>query len=258
MTVSVNDIVEQICVATILLESKTISGKRLSMIVVDNAVEFMLKCYGNTVLLEQGVVRKPDWDKNKGSFKWVLDTVYANAKLSPNAPNSQDILEYHNTRNALYHDALPLTVETEKLKDYLAKSQLLLSELFGRSYTDTQWKHRVSETRVRLVSKEKTTLIEYEKVDDSHVKIIAEKPLSKDIDAIVLTVYGYAKELGRKPALEELEASLSFSGYPISPTSRLTNHIKQLRVRNVLNRKELSLTRNATESLKKKFFIPQE
>jgi hypothetical protein len=255
VTVSEDDIVEQITISMVLLESKTISGKRLSMIVVDNAVEFMLKCYGNTVLLGQGVVKREAWEKTKNSFKTLLDTVFDKAKLSP---NPQDILEYHNTRNALYHDALPLTVETDKLKEYIKQSQVLLKELFGRGFTDTQWKHRVSETRVRLASKEKTTLIEYEKIDDSHVKIVSEKPLSKDIDAIALTVYGYAKELGRKPTVEELEASLSFSGHPISPASRLTNNIKQLRVRNVLNRKELSLTRNAAEILKKKFFIPHE
>jgi len=96
------------------------------------------------------------------------------------------------------------------------------------------------------------------KVDDSHVKLIAEKSLSKDVDAIELVVYGYAKELGRKPTLDELEASLSFSGNPIHPTSRLLNQIAQLRVRGILNPKELSLTKKATDTLKRKFFIPQE
>ena len=195
------------------------------------------------------------WEKTKTSFKSLLDTVFGSAKLSS---NPQDILEYHNTRNALYHDALPITVETSKLKDYIKQSQVILKELLGRSYSHAQWKNSVNDTRVRMVSKEKTTLIEYAKVDDSHVKIIAEKSLSKDVDAIELAVYGYAKELGRKPTLDELEASLSFSGNPIHPTSRLLNQIAQLRVRGILNPKELSLTKKATDTLKRKFFIPQE
>ena len=254
MTVSVDDIVEQICVASVLLESKTISGKRLSMVVIDNAVEFMLKCYGSTELVGKAI-KKNQWDENKGSFKWVLDFVFGKAKLSP---NPQDILEYHNTRNALYHEALPLSVEPGQIRKYISESKVLLRELFRKDLTEIEWKHRVAEARLGLTITKKTTLVEYEKVDDTHIKVLSGNPLTKEVDSILLVVYGFAKILGQKPTQEELEASLSFSGHPISPRSRLQNHLGQLRHRKLLNSNEFSLTRKGIEMLNKKFFIPQE
>ncbi len=255
MTISVDDITEQICVATVLLESKTISGRRLAMVVIDNAVEFMLKCYGSTVLVASNAIRKQLWDEKKGSFKWVLDAVFEGTQLSP---NPQDILEYHNTRNALYHEALPLSVEPDQVKKYISNSKVLLKEFFKKDLTETEWKRRVAQVRLGLTTAKKTTLIEYEKVDDAHVKVVSESPLSKEIDTILLAVYGHAKILNQKPSQEELEASLNFSGHPISPRSRLQNHLGQLRHRKLLNRKELSLTRNGVAMVNKKFFIPQE
>jgi len=248
-------IIEQICVATVLLESKTISGRRLAMVVNDNAVEFMLKCYGNTELVANHIIEKSVWDKEKKSFKGVLDNVFPNAKLSP---DPQDILEYHNTRNALYHEALPLSVEPGQLKDYISTSKVLLKELFMRDLTETEWKHRVAQARLGLATTKKSTLIEYEKVDDNHIKVTSENLVTKEIDAILLVVYGYARILGQNPSQEELEASLSFSGHPISPRTRLQNQLGQLRHRKLLNSKELSLTRKGMEMLAKKFFIPQE
>jgi hypothetical protein len=48
------------------MESATLSGKRLSMIVVDNAVEFMLKAYWDTQIVSKGLMKKNDWDSKKG------------------------------------------------------------------------------------------------------------------------------------------------------------------------------------------------
>ncbi len=254
MTISVDDITEQICVASVLLESKTISGKRLAMVVIDNAVEFMLKCYGSTELIGK-TIPKTQWDEKKGSFKWVLDFVFGKANLSP---NPQDILEYHNTRNALYHEALPLSVEPVQARNYISESKILLKELFKKDLTEAEWKHRVAQARIGLTTTKQAALIEYEKVDEAHIKVLSESSLTKEVDSILLVVYGYAKILGLKPTLEELEGSLSFSGHPISPRSRLQNHLGQLRRRNLLNKRELSLTRKGIEILNNKFFIPQE
>ena len=176
MTISVDDITEQICVASVLLESKTVSGRRLVMVVSDNAVEFMLKCYGINESVGSERVKKSVWDKEKGSFKWVLDTVFQNSHLSP---DPQDILEYHNTRNALYHEALPLSVEPGQVKDYISKSKVLLKELFKRDLTETEWKHRIAQARLGLTKLKKSSLIEYAKVNDNPIKIVSDAPLQK-------------------------------------------------------------------------------
>jgi len=255
MTIAIDDIIEQICISSVLMESRTLSGKRLSMIVVDNAVEFMLKAYGDTQLVSKGIIGKQDWERKKESFKQLLDYVSLHAKISL---NSQDILDYHNLRNGLYHEALPFSVETPKLKDYIGKAQTLLAELFGKSFTEREWKHRIDKVRLGLTAKQEAKLVEYGKVDDNHIKIVTESQSLKDIDAICLTVHGYDIVLGRTPMLDELEASLGFSGLSIRPRDKLTNQIAQLRARGLMNKGEYSLSSGARKKLAKKFFVPQE
>ena len=255
MTIAIDDIIEQICISSVLMESTTLSGKRLSMIVIDNAVEFMLKAYGDTQLVGKGVIGKQDWEKKKGIFKQLLDFVFLHMKSSV---NPQDVLDYHNLRNGLYHEALPYSVETPKLKDYIGKAQTLLGELFGRTFTDREWKHRIEKARLGLAAKRKAKLVEFAKVDENHVKILTEALPLKDVDAICLTIHGYDVELGRTPTLDELETSLGFSGQSIRPRGKLTNQIGQLRERGVLNKGEYSLSTGARNKLTQKFFIPQE
>lgn len=260
MTIAIDDIIEQICISNVLGESTTLSGKRLSMIVIDNAVEFMLKAYGDTQLVGKAVVggrvlTLQDWDQKKGSFKQLVDIVFASSKSSVNA---QDVLDYHNLRNGLYHEALPYSVETPKLKDYIGKARTLLGELFARTFTEKEWKHRTDRARLGMTAKQKAKLVEFAKVDDGHIRIMAEKVSLKDIDAISLVVHGFDVVLGRTPTLNELEASLGFSGHSIRPRNKLTNQLKQWRVRRVLNKGEYSLSSNARKRLTKKFFVPQE
>jgi hypothetical protein len=236
------------------MESKTLSGRRLSMIVIDNAVEFMLKAYGDTQLLGKAI-KKQEWEKKKESFKELLDFVFLQAKPSV---NSQDVLDYHNLRNGLYHEALPYSVETAKLKDYIEKAHTLLAELFRKKLTDEEWKHRVGKARTGLAAQEKVKLVEFIRVDENHIKFQAEETRLKDIDAITLIIYGFGVVLGRAPTLNELERSLNFSGHPIQPHEALTNQIAQLRARRILNPGEYSLSRRFRNKLKKKFFVPQE
>jgi len=254
MTIAIEDIIEQICISCVLMESKTLSGRRLSMIVVDNAVEFMLKAYGDTQLVGK-VIKKEEWEKKKESFKQLLDFVFLHGKVSVNA---QDVLDYHNLRNGLYHESLPYSIETPKLKDYIGKAQTLLCELFGRKFTEKEWKHRIEKARIGLAAKQKAKLVEFAKVDENHIKFQTEEQHLKDVDAICLTIHGFGVELGRKPTLDELEASLNFSGHSIQPREKLTNQIAQLRARGILNKGEYSLTSNSRNLLKKKFFVPQE
>jgi hypothetical protein len=144
------------------------------------------------------------------------------------------------------------------LKDYIGKAQTLLSELFGKKFTDKEWKHRIDKARLGLAARQRAKLVEFDKVDDNHIKIITEALLLKDIDAICLVVHGFDVALGRTPSLDELESSLGFSGQSIRPRDKLTNQIAQLRARGILNKGEYSLSSGARNKLTKKFFIPQE
>jgi hypothetical protein len=259
MTIAIDDIIEQICISIVLMESTTLSGKRLSMIVIDNAVEFMLKAFGDTRLIGKAVIdgkvlMKQTWDQKKANFKQLLDIVFLNAKVTVNA---QDVLDYHNLRNGLYHEALPYSVERPKLKDYIGKAQTLLNELFGKTFSDKEWKHRIDKARIGLSAKQKAKLVEFDKVDDNHIKIVTEARPLKDIDAICLVVHGYDVVMGRTPLLDELESSLGFSGQSIRPRNKLTNQIAQLRARKVLNKGEYSLSTGARNKLTEEFFIPQ-
>jgi hypothetical protein len=190
----------------------------------------------------------------RDSFKQTLDAVVLASKMSV---NPQDILDYHNLRNGLYHEALPYSVETPKLKDYIDKAQTMLGELFGRSLNEKEWRHRIEKAKLGVAAKEKAKLVEYEKVDDAHIKITIEGIALKDVDAICLAIYGFDVVLGRMPVLDELEASLAFSGHPIRPRSKLTNQIAQLKARGVMNKGEFSLSSSARNKLTKKFFVPQ-
>jgi hypothetical protein len=252
MTIAIDDIIEQICVSCVLMDSNTLSGKRLSMIVVDNAVEFMLKAYGDTTLIGK-VIKKDDWEKKKDSFKQLLDFVFLHAKSSI---NPQDVLDYHNLRNELYHQALPLSVEVAKLKDYIGKAQTLVDELFNKKISSREWKHRVDTTRIGITAKKKAQLVEFEKVDDNHIRFLTEAQLS-DVSAVCLVIYGYGVILGRNPILDELDASLNYSGHPIQPREKLSNQLGQLRKRGIINRGEYSLSVKARNALKKRFFVPQ-
>jgi hypothetical protein len=253
MSIAIDDIIEQICISHILMESKTLSGRRLSMIVVDNSVEFMLKAYGDTQLVGK-VIKRQEWEKKKEKFKDILDFVFL--KTRPTI-NPQDIFDYHQLRNGLYHGALPYSVEAPKLKEYIEIAQRLLAELFGIKLAEKEWKHRIENVKSGLVTRKKVPLVEFAKVDENRIKLQTEVAL-KDVDAITLTIYGFGIVLGRLPTLEELESSLDFSGHSIRPRSKLANQIAQLRARGILNRGEYSLSVRYRDHLKKKFFVPQE
>jgi len=245
------DVVEQISISHILMESKTISGRRLAMIIVDNSVEFMLKAYGDTRLVGT-VIKKNDWEKKKESFKHVLDFIMRHAKCSVDAAT---VFHYHNIRNALYHEALPLSVEPKKVLEYIGISLRILSDLFGAKFTGKEWKNRIKKTHVALLAKELPKLVEFARTEDRLVKVQTDLEL-RDTQAILLTIYGFATVVGRNPSNEELKKSLSYSGHPIRG-ELLGVKVAQLRKKKMINRGELSLTGSAIKQLKKRYFMPQ-
>lgn len=107
MPIWLDDLVEQIATSMVLAESGTETGGRLAFIIVDNAVEFLLKAYveSETQLVGHNrVISKQDWERKKESFPQVLQFVYSQFTIS--VPES-DIVSWHNVRNKLYHEGKP-------------------------------------------------------------------------------------------------------------------------------------------------------
>ena len=76
-----DDVVEQLAISQFLLQSKAETAERLSMIIVDNAVEYLLKAYVEVEINGVGsgagkVVRRQDWENNiRPSFDKLLDLI---------------------------------------------------------------------------------------------------------------------------------------------------------------------------------------
>jgi hypothetical protein len=78
MAIWLPDLLEQIATSMALADSGTDTGKRLSLIIVDNAFEFLMKAY---VELEAQIVgtkiTNKEWEQKKRVFEDVLDFVYS-------------------------------------------------------------------------------------------------------------------------------------------------------------------------------------
>jgi hypothetical protein len=246
------DIIEQICIAQILKDSDTVSGKRLSLIIVDNAVEYMLKAYGDMFLVQKGIIKRDKWERKKESFKQLIDFVAAKSKFTED-PN--DIFNYHDKlRNPLYHEAAPLSVEPKKITEYIEKAKVILRDLFGIELSEEEWESRIQKTIMSLMGRTKPKLVEFLPTEDKLVRMQSEVKL-KDTQAILLMVYGFMMITGRVPAnVDELEKCLNYSGHPIDK-KKLIVKISKLRKAKKINRGELTLTTKARDEIKRKYFI---
>jgi len=247
------DVIEQICIAQILRDSQTISGRRLAMIIVDNSVEYMLKAYGDTALVPAGKISKTKWGEMKRDFRQVLDFVAANSNFSE---KPDDVFHYHDKlRNPLYHDAAPLSVEPRKIAEYVGKAKAILKDLFGIHLTEKEWDNRIKKTMLALTGKAKPKLVEFFKTDGGLAKMQTNIKL-KDTEAILLMIYGFGMINGRPPTgIEELGKCLHYSGHPIRQ-ERLSVNISHLRSAKRINRGELTLTSKARDEIKTRYLVP--
>jgi len=247
------DVIEQLCIAQILKDSQTISGRRLAMIIVDNSVEYMLKAHGDTVLVPAGKVTKTKWEEMKRDFKRVLDFVAANSNFTEN-PN--DVFHYHDKlRNPLYHEAAPLSVEPKKIDEYISKAKIIMRDLFGVRLGEKEWNNRIRKTLVTLSGKAKPRLVEFFKTDDDLAKMQTDIKL-EDTNAILLMIYGFQLVIGRKPTdIEELGKCLNYSGHPIKQ-DRISVNVAHLRAKKKMNKDELTLTTKARDGIKSKYIVP--
>lgn len=251
MEIWLEDVVEQLTLARILRNAETVSGKRIAMILVDNVVEFVIKVHGEDIIPGK-LLKRNEWDEKKRHFDQLVSLVLAKTKVSA---YSQEILDYHELRNSLYHGTVPITVDGSKVDDYRGIAEGLLFHIFKIGISEDAWKLRTGLIQGKLApSKSKPGItVAFIKTDDNVVKFES-SILVKDRDAIRLVMHGFAKTFGRTPKLDELSKSLNYSGHLIKK-GVLLNHISRLRNAGRVQRKELSLTADGRRGLLSKYNI---
>src|SRR3990170_4580788 len=247
MPIWLEDVIEQICIASILKDSKTTSGRRLSMILTDNAVEFMVKVHGEKLVHNKQLLSKKDWAERKRVFEQLVNTVLPVTKA---ALFQQEIIEYHGIRNDLYHGTNPLSVEPRKINCYLDIARKILQLIFDFTMTEEEWKQKTEGIQQTLLLKtEVKGLVNFFDTNDGLAKMQTGLKL-KDTDAILLIIYGFQLRTGKAlEDTEELEKCLNYSGHMIR-RKRLTVNISHLRSANKINKGELTLTTQGRNYIK--------
>ena len=249
-----DDVTEELCIASILRDSKTISGLRLAMILVDNVVEFIIKVHGEDIIPGQGkVLTRKEWEEKKRHFEELVGLVIPR---TPASAYQQQIVDYHRIRNDLYHGSTPLTVTPDKINNYMKVARKLLELIFGFTMKDDEWERKTAFTEALLVPKgDKKGLVNFAATDDGLVKMTTDVRLT-DTDAIQLMIYGFLWKTGSAPNdIEELGKGLNYSGHSIKQ-DLLSVKISQLRKAKKINTGELSLTKKAREQIRSKYLLP--
>jgi hypothetical protein len=252
MPIWLEDVIEQICIARILRDSKTTSGRRLSMILVDNAIEFMIKVHGEDIIAGK-VLKRKEWEERKRAFEPLVSTVLP---LTKAAQCQLEILEYHEIRNDLYHGTNPISVEPDKINCYMDIAYKILELIFNETMSEKDWKQRTERIQQALLSKTETKgLVSFSNTDDGLAKMQTDLKL-KDTEAILLMIYGFQVQTGKAPEnTKQLEKCLNYSGHSIRK-ERLTVNISHLRSQNKINKGELTLTTPTRNDIKNKYIVP--
>lgn len=251
MEIWLEDIIEQICTANILVEGKTSSGKRLAMIIVDNAVEFSLKAYVESYRRLVGKeIKRKDWEQTKRNFEEVLNFVDAQLAQSGTSINKNEILHNHDMRNDLYHGAKPFSVEPKVILRYIKTAKDLLKNLFGLEMSKEKWDEHTKSIKNAILGEEilRIKKIEFNKTEEGIVRMKAEKRMGERT-VVCLVIDGFISKIGRPSNLDELETSLNLSDQGIK-RDRLNSRISELRKRKLIEKKELRLTSKGRKWLK--------
>jgi len=247
----IKEIVEQICVGTILRESKLDSGNRLALICVDNGVEVALKFYASY----HSLLKDQELDSPQAFFL-ALDKIKDLGKIDDT--EAKDTKQFHRIRNDLYHRAKLTTVKDRVIEDYVKLARILLNRLYDFQVSDLEWKKLVNETRKSLI-RERIELrepVEYEmtEVQGSHLVRMKTPAKLQNTESIMLIIHGFITKYARSPTKEEVKKSLMISGRDISDDV-ITVRISDLRKTRYLERNQLKLKGKALNRLLKKFFI---
>ncbi len=249
MEIWLEDVAQQLSLARILRDSDVVPGKRIAMILVDNVIEFLIKVHGEDIIYGKKILNKAEWEKEKRYFESLVERVLPKTKASA---HSKPILDFHELRNSLYHSTVPLSVNETMINDYLAIAEDLLKQIFEIRITEEEWKARVEKTKSKLSpTAAKSNLVTFAKTDGDGIRFESSSPV-KDRHAILLVMYGFGVQHGRAPSYDELVKSLNHSAHAIKRDT-LSVHLSKLRAKDLVQRKDYSLTALGRKWLQGKF-----
>ncbi|WP_367757476.1 hypothetical protein [Flavobacterium sp. WC2430] len=105
---------------------------RMSMILIDNSVELMMKTYlglPKRITKIEGVTRKV-YEEATSNFPNLVDAIEKFAENKLIGIELGEIEWFHKLRNQLYHDGNGITVEKEKVIAYSSIAKILFENLF--------------------------------------------------------------------------------------------------------------------------------
>lgn len=115
-----------------LLNEDSDRNRRLAMILIDNAVELMIKTYIGLPSRVNGLnISRKQQAEASTSFPSLLDCIEEHDPGKLDGIDLGEIEWYHRLRNELYHQGNGLTVERRKVDVYAELSKTLFSNLFG-------------------------------------------------------------------------------------------------------------------------------
>jgi len=114
-----------------LLRKDSDVNRRLAMILIDNAVELMIKTYLGLPRRVTGIqIGRDKFREISESFPKLLDALEQNASVKVDGIDLGEIEWFHRLRNELYHQGNGLTVERVKVEVYAELARLLFRRLF--------------------------------------------------------------------------------------------------------------------------------
>lgn len=246
------DIPDQLALALVVARSGISCGERIALIVVDNAVEYMLVAFIESHRrLVRKAISKKDWDEKKRHFEPLLDFIVAHCPTL--ASHRDDILNFHELRNSLYHTGQPVSVNKQKVEDYLALARQTFEKLFGVSFKDNDVEQTASRIHTALLreTRRETSATVTLKKENGFVRFeTGAKPTNSD--AICLVLYGFGREFLRPPSFNEVLESLRASGFSLTQKI-LSSRLYELRKKGWVRQDELALTSSGRKHLVKHY-----
>lgn len=257
MAIWLDDLLEQIATSMALADSETETGKRLSFIIVDNAVEFLMKAHVESEAQMVGFgkkISKPDWENKKKYFEQVLDFVYSNFTITA---SKTDILSYHDVRNKLYHEGKPLSVSPKTISTYIDQLKILLNDLHKFKMSDDQWRKRAYDVSQMIAQKEAQTKIIITYSNNNGQTRFKTDDIMMDTEAILHAIHAYSHYFGTGPSLDEIEAILARSSHALE-NSVISKRLHNLKKGRLILKSKTLLDPKAVDKLRKKFAIITE
>jgi hypothetical protein len=123
---------EILAYTTRLIEEDSDSGRRLAMILADNAVELTIRTFLSLPKRITGVkVPRKELQDSAESFPGLLDCLERYAGNQLQGVDLGVIEWHHQLRNQLYHHGNGLTVAADTVQVYVELAKLLFKNLFG-------------------------------------------------------------------------------------------------------------------------------